>query len=488
MTGPLELPHKPRRDERLVVAIEDFDDRGHGRAKLDVLVGPQRQPMVLDVHARRTVPGDEVEVQVTKCRRRRVDAFVVEFLERSPMRIAPRCRHFPDQGDTPGCGGCSLQHLDYRHQLAVKERHLTKLLKDAGVDPGLVHVVRPTTDDGFFYRNKMEFSFAQDHDELRLGMHPGGFKYEVTEQQECFLMSEYVSEIVPRVRAWARNLGLRGYRGEEGFLRNLVVREGKHTGDRMVDLVTSHFDEVETVDGPRPAEDVTRLFAEFMGDDLESGAVTSLYWTRRRTVRGERSTMEETVLAGRETLRETLTVAGTELHFEIHPRAFFQTNTLGAEILYEMVAEDAAPTGEETILDLYSGTGTIALCLAPSAGRVIGIEKVEDAVENASANAATNGITNVEFHAGDVSSVLADLKPHADVVVVDPPRAGLLPPAHKQLARIDAHRLVYVSCNPEALARDLRKLKGAGWTIERIRPVDMFPQTAHVETVVALRR
>lgn len=488
MTDAIELPHKPRRDEQLVVTIDDFDERGHGTARVDTLIGPQRQPMKLTVHVRRTVPGDVVRMQVTKCRRRRVDGYVDEFLERSPMRITPRCRHFPDDGDTPGCGGCSMQHLAYRHQLAMKERHLKRLIKEAGLDPGLVHTVRPTADDGFFYRNKMEFSFAQDHDELRLGMHPGGFKYEVTEQQECYLMSQFVSDFVPRVRDWARALGLRAYRGDEGFLRTLMVREGTHTDDRMVDLVTSHFDEVSTSDGVLSSAKVAQRFTDSLSDLLESSTITSLYWTTRRTVRGDPTRLEETLLAGEPTLRETLRVRDHELHFDIHPRAFFQTNTLGAERLYEMVAEDAAPTGDETILDLYSGTGTIALCLAPLAGRVIGIEKVEDAVENARNNAATNGVEGVEFHAGDVSTVLKELSPQADVVVVDPPRVGLLPPAHKQLARIDAQRLVYVSCSPEALARDLAKLTRSGWTIDRLRPLDMFPQTAHVETVAALHR
>jgi 23S rRNA (uracil1939-C5)-methyltransferase len=488
VSDPLELPHKPQRDERLTVQIDDFDDRGHGTTRLDVLVGPQREPMTLDVHARRTVAGDHVEIQVTNCRRRRVDGYVVDYLERSPMRIAPRCGHFPDQGDRPGCGGCSMQHLSYRHQLAIKERHLKRLLKNAGVDPGLVHPVRATADDGFFYRNKMEFSFAQDNDQLRLGMHPGGYKYEVLEQSECFLMSEFVSDFIGRVRAWARELGLKAYRREEGLLRALVVREGKHTGDRMVDLITSHFDTATTHAGPRPAREVADLFAESLGDLLDAGDITSLYWTRHRAVRGEPSRIDESLLAGEPTLRETLTVAGTELHFEIHPRAFFQTNTVGAEVLYEMVAEDAAPTGTETVLDLYSGTGTIALCIAPAAKHVLGIEKVADAVENARSNAATNGISNVEFQVGEVSAVLADLQPHADVMIVDPPRSGLLPPAHAQLAEIDAERLVYVSCNPTALARDLARLSAAGWTIDRLRPVDMFPQTAHVETVAALRR
>ena len=280
------------------------------------------------------------------------------------------------------------------------------------------------------------------------------------------------------IAAWAQQFGLDAYRAEKGFWRGVTIREGKNTGERMIELVTSHLEP--------SAADVAQQFAAWL-DTTFPGAVTSTYWTAVRAVRGERTQRIEQHLRGRATLREQLTVAGRTLDFEIAPSAFFQTHTAGAELLYSLVAEHAAPSGAEDVLDLYAGTGTIGLCLARSAASVLGIELSEAAVENARANAALNAITNVDFVAGDVGDVLAERSPHADVLVVDPPRAGLFPAAHEQLARIDAARLVYVSCNPESLARDLAMLADR-WQIERVRPVDMFPQTAHIETIVSLRR
>ncbi len=479
MSAPIELHHKPRRDEVLRVLIEALDEKGEGLGFVHATVGPQKAPMRFEVHVRRAVPGDLIDVQISGARRRRIDGWILELIEPSPTRIAPQCVHFPSDGERPGCGGCSLQLLSLDSQRALKLDRLRSLFTAQDLDPALVEPLRGVG-DGWHYRNKMEFSFAGRPGELGLGMHPGGFKYEVIDQRECLIMSEWVSEAIPRIAEWARALGIPAYRGEAGFWRTVVVREGKNTGERMVELVTSHLDPDGTT-----AEAVAQSWSAWMTANVPD--VSSLYWTQIRAVRGERTRRIEHHLGGRETLREELTVGGRSLVFEIAPSAFFQTNTAGAELLYSIVAEHAAPSGSEVVLDLYSGTGTIGLCLAEGAKAVLGIELVEASVANARQNAALNNISNVEFVAGDVGQVLADRSPSADVVVLDPPRAGLLPAAHDELARIDASRLVYVSCNPEALARDLSALQPT-WSIERVRPVDMFPQTAHVETVVSLRR
>ena len=481
----MELPHKPRRDERFVVRVDDFDDRGDGVGRFDALIGPQKLPMSFTVHVRRGVPGDEAEVQVGAAHRRRVDTAITDLRVPSPMRITPRCQHFP-ANEHPGCGGCSFQSIDFRHQLAVKERRLKRLMSRVKIDPGLVEVVTATSDNGWFYRNKMEFSFAGNGDELACGMHPGGWRYEVIDQRECFLMSEFVATLPRLVRDWCAARGLDAYRGisEEGWLRTLTVREGKRTGERMVELMTAHDD--GSAERGRAAE-ATARFGDFVQSEF-GDEVTSVYWTEQRTVRGERTTTTEHLLGGRATLREELHIGARRLSFEIHPRAFFQTNTLGAEILYGMVIEGAALQGDEVALDLYCGTGTIALCLAPFVKQVVGIELQPDAVDNARENAAANDLHNTAFHAGDVGAVLAEQQLSADVIVVDPPRKGLLRSAFEQLRTIDAGRMVYVSCNPEALAGDLVELGRDGWAIQRIRPVDMFPQTAHVEAVVELTR
>lgn len=479
MSAP-ELPHKPRRGERLQVRIAALDERGDGVARFEAVVGPQRAPMRFDVHVRRAVPGDLVEVEVGKTYRRRIEARAVAVLEPAVDRVSPRCAHFADTAMRPGCGGCTLQTLDLSAQRAHKQARLRALFTAHGVDPELVEA--PVgAGDGWYYRNKMEFSFAGRDGAVGLGMHPAGFRYEVIDHRECLLMSPFAAELVPRTARWAAEQGVPAFRGEEGFWRSLVVREGKNTAERMLELVTSHHEP-----GPGEAAAVARRWADWSREAFGE-AVTSLFWTQIRTVRGEPTRRVEHHLGGRPTLREQLTVAGATLQFEIAPSAFFQTNTAGAELLYSLVAEHAAPSGSEAVLDLYSGTGTIALCLAPAAKSVLGIELVPAAVENARANAALNGIDNVEFIAGDVGAVLTERSPQADVVVVDPPRAGLMPQAHTELARIQAERLVYVSCNPEALARDLATLSPR-WQIERVRPVDMFPQTAHIETVVSLRR
>lgn len=456
--------------------IERLDERGDGVAFLDAAIGPQKMPMRFDFHVRRAVPGDVVDAQVSGIRRRRVDAWVHDFVEPSPKRIPAPCAHFESDGERPGCGGCSLQSLELLDQHALKRARLQRLFRQHELDAGLIEPVQ-IAGDGWFYRNKMEFSFAggNERDRLGLGMHPGGFKYEVIDHEHCLLMSQFVSDFIPRATEWAQQFDLPAFRAGHGFWRNIIVREGKNTGERLIELVTSHLE-------PEAGEQIAHRFVEFVGTDA-----TSVYWSEVRAMRGERTQRTEHHLAGRETLREELTINGRTLGFEIAPTAFFQTNTVGAELLYSMVVEHAAPGGDEQVLDLYAGTGTIGLCLAPSAAHVVGVELVQAAVENALANARLNAIQNVEYFAGDVGDVLAERGLQADVVVVDPPRAGLLPAAHTQLDQIDAHRLVYVSCNPQALARDLVALSER-WTIERVRPVDMFPQTAHVETVVCLGR
>ena len=438
--------------------------------------------MTLDVHVRRAIPGDVALIEVGNAHRRRIDASIVELLDSSPMRITPRCGHFPAHSH-PGCGGCVFQSLDYRHQLAVKERRLKQLMTRAKIDPGLVDLVTPTSDDGWFYRNKMELSFSGSGESLACGLHPAGWRYEAIDQRECFLMSEFEARLPRRVRDWAAVNDFAAYDGrtEQGWLRTLHVREGKNTGERLVELVTAHDD------GSTARAEAARRTAT-VGEIFGEDEITSLFWTEHRAVRGEKTRIIEHRLAGRPTLREELVVAGHTLAFEIHPRAFFQTNTRGAEILYEMVVEGAALSGDEVAIDLYCGTGTIALCVAPFVSEVLGIELVEDAVENARQNAALNGIQNVRFVAGDAGKVLAELRPQADVVIVDPPRKGLLRSAFDELRHVGARRLVYVSCNPEALVRDLGLLVRDGWKIERIRPIDMFPQTAHIESVVTLSR
>lgn len=489
----LDLPRGPRRGDTFQVAIEKLDAKGLGASSVQVSVGPQNDIRTYAVHVRTAVPGDVLQVEVEKCRKGRIDARIVDVLTASPMRIEPRCRHF-GRRDTPdrGCGGCTLQALDQRHQLAIKEKQIKRLFATAGLDPGLVQPVRGM-DDPWFYRNKMEFSFGDNGaGEFGLGMHPSGYRYDVIRQEECFLMSQFVADFVPKMRAWAEDGGIPVEHRDTGWLKTLTVREGKRTGERLVELTTNHSETV-VIDGEEhPADEVAQGYAEAAVAAAEElgEPLTSVYWTQHRAVRGERTTLIEHYLRGAPVLHEELRLPGDhQLRFEIHPRAFFQPNTVGAEMIYsDVIEQSGVMEGGATVLDLYCGTGTIGLAMSPWAERVVGVELQPDAVDNAKKNAVDNGVDNVEFICGDVGEILERDGLQGDVVVVDPPRAGLLPFAHEQLKKVEAGRMVYVSCNPKALARDLVLLVEAGWSIERVQPIDQFPQTYHIETIVTLTR
>ncbi|MGM0557044.1 MAG: 23S rRNA (uracil(1939)-C(5))-methyltransferase RlmD [Myxococcota bacterium] len=496
------LPHSPRSDEQFEVEVTGLSLEGEGTAKFPALVGPQEERKDFVFYIRKAVPGDRVRVLVETRRKRRIICRIDEILEPSGMRAEPRCKHF-GRRELPGegCGGCTLQNLSYRHQLASKESTVKRLIKDAGLDPGWVTPVIGQ-DEPWYYRNKMEFSFGDTvNREFALGMYPKGYRYEVLNLDECYLQSEFAAKFLQSIRAWAVKNGISPYinNKNDGFLRTLTIREGKRTGERLVELMTTHAEETFFDGSFVPAEDIARSFRDVALDTAAEigGGLTSVYWTQQRAVRGEPTRFIEHHLHGEPLLREQMHLPGdTVLDFDIHPRAFFQPNTLQAEVLYGEVLEKTGlleESARHTVLDLYCGTGTIGMCMAPYADRVVGIELQPDAVENARQNAITNGIDNIEFFVGDVGDVLEteDFKAAAgevDLVVVDPPRAGLLPGAREHLADIDASRLVYVSCNPTALARDLRDLIEAGWRVESIQPVDMFPHTYHIENVALLQK
>lgn len=494
------LPHSPQSDEKFELDVTGLSLEGEGTASFPALVGPQKEPKDFVFYIRKAVPGDRVRVLVETRRKRRIICRIDEILESSDMRVEPRCKHF-GRRELPGegCGGCTLQSLSYRHQLASKERAVKQLISDAGIDPGLVRPVIGQ-DEPWFYRNKMEFSFGDTANrEFALGLYPKGYRYEVLNLDECFLESTFSAQFVSRVRQWAIQNGLPPYinKKNEGFLRILMIREGKRTGERLVELMTTHRESALFQGSSRPAEDIADAFTGFALDAAQElgGELTSIYWTQQRAIRGEPTRFIEHHMHGQEMLREQMHLPGDQvLDFDIHPRAFFQPNTLQAEVLYAQVLQKTGlleQGSDQTVLDLYCGTGTIGMCMAPFAERVVGIEMQPDAVENARQNADLNNIENVEFFVGDVGDILKTDAFQAaagkvDLVVVDPPRAGLLPDARKHMANMDARRLVYVSCNPKALARDLRELTAAGWSIDSIQPVDMFPHTYHIETVVLL--
>lgn len=517
---PVRLPRGLRRGDEVEITIARLGDTGRGVADVEALVGPGAQALSYRVEVRKAVVGDRVRARLEGGRRRRLEARMVALVSPAPGRIAPRCPHFGQREHLGrGCGGCTQQVLPYDRQLELKRALVRAALAPAGITPEAVAPVE-SAGEPFYYRNKMELSFGDDRRrEFALGLYPTGWHNEVIPLTECSLMSPFASELPPRVAAWARALGLRPFKAREGrgFLRQLTLREGKRTGERMVELVTTGDGEVETCDGLRPAEDVARAFERHVTQAArELGApLTSVYWTQHHAVKGQRTRLDEHLLAGAPVIHEALELeGGRRLTFALHPRAFFQPNTRGAEVLARVIRRLAARKGAVgagqvrrgglasatdpwRVLDLYCGTGTWATVLAAGSerpARAVGVDVVPEAVAQARERAAANGLANATFLAADAGEALASgavaqgLGGPPDVVVVDPPRAGLSPKALRHLLDAGGERVVYVSCNPSSLARDLGPLVEAGYAVEAVQPVDLFPQTHHVETVVALKR
>ena len=406
---------------------------------------------------------------MTKVRRNHAEALTVEVLEPGPERVEAPCAHYP------ACGGCRFQDLAYEAQVAAKAEQVADALRRIGgvEEPPLEPIV--PAEEVFHYRNKLEYSFTATPDGPALGFHKAGRWDEVLDIRKCWLTTDLGNAVRDAVREWARAERLEPYdQGDHtGYLRHLVLREGRNTGQLLVQLVTAEgerFDRDELVE-------VLRRFPE----------VRSIHWSENES-QAEVTNLPTTLLWGEDAIEEEL----CGLRFRVRPNAFLQTNTKMAERLYELAGEYAGLTGDETVYDLYCGIGTIGLTLARDALTVWGVEVSEESVACALENADLNGITNAAFYAGEVGASIEELRDRAgapDVAVVDPPRAGLSGKALRRLARLEASRIVYVSCNPTTLAANVKELeRDWGYRLERARPVDMFPHTPHVETVALLMR
>ena len=406
--------------------------------------------------------------RITKVQRRHAEAEAIEVVDAGPQRVDPPCQHFP------ACGGCRFQDLDYAAQAAAKEAWVTESLRRlAGIaEPQVEPIV--AAESPFHYRNKMEYSFAPGPDGTpELGLHRAGRWDEVLPIERCWLTTDLGNGIRNAIRDWAREERLEAYDQAEskGYLRHLVIREGVNTGEALVMLVThvrERFDRERLIE-------VLTAFPQ----------VRSIHWAVNDTP-SEVTNLPTELLWGSEAIEEQI----GDLRFRVRPNAFLQTNTHMAERLYELVRAEAALTGNETVYDLYCGIGTIGLSMARDALTVWGIEVSEESVACAIENAELNSIGNAAFYAGNVGEVLRELRERAgepDVVVVDPPRAGLAGKALKRLGELAARRVVYVSCNPSTLAGDAKRLAEVyGYRLVRTTPVDMFPHTPHVESVSLL--
>jgi 23S rRNA (uracil1939-C5)-methyltransferase len=446
-----ETRTRPSVGDELELVVESLAHGGRGVARTGGYV----------VFVQGAIPGDRVRARVTKRKRSYGEARISELLEPAPDRIEPRAAH----------PGAPWQVLPYERQLEEKQHQVVDALERIGgfERPPIESIVPAAVQ--WHYRNKLEYSFGEGEDgKLVLGFHPPGSWREVVEVTEDVLASRSVDDLRLRVRDWCENEGLSAYDREvhAGFLRNLVVREGRRTGQIQARLVTS------------PGDFRSAHFAE-------AADAHSVIWSATATLAEVTRDAESQVLSGEPVIEERI----GSLRFHISSEAFFQTNSEMAERLYAVAGEFAALTGAERVFDLFCGIGTIGLSLAATASEVWGVEIVEDAVADAITNAELNGIDNARFFAGDIRTAARPLVEKAgqpDVVVVDPPRAGLSQKIVRRIAEMEPRRIVYVSCNPTTLAPNARQLVDAGWKLERVQPVDMFPQTPHIECVALFGR
>lgn len=416
------------------------------------------------------LPGQKIRIRINKVRSGRGEGSLLEIVEPSPMELSePWCRHFPE------CGGCLYQSLPYEEQLRIKEGQVRELL--APFDKGYEYVGIKGSPKPFAYRNKMEFSFGDKvkGGELTLGLHRRGSFYDIVNVNHCQLVHEDFHRILDCVLLYCREQGADYYHktSHQGYLRHLLVRRAEKTGEILVNLVT-------TSQGNMPMEPLVERLLTLPLAGSFAGILHSINDSLADVVQSDRTE----VLYGQEYFYEEL----LGLKFRISTFSFFQTNSLGAEVLYGVVRDFIGKERHQTVYDLYSGTGTIAQLLAPVAKKVIGVEIVEEAAEAAKKNAKDNGLANCEFIAGDVLKVLDTIEEKPDLIVLDPPRDGIHPKALRPIISYGVEKMIYVSCKPTSLARDLVALAEGGYQIEKAAMVDMFPGTANVETVVLLSK
>lgn len=461
-----------KRGQELEVEIESLAYGGKGVAHVESLA----------IFVERTLPGQSVRIRIKKKRNNYAEAYPLEVLRPAPYQIEPKCPHFGV------CGGCLLQNLSYQDQLTIKTRQVRDLLERVGGFIGLDVKPALPAPETFHYRNKMEFSFTRrpwmarpedPMDDFGLGLHVPGRFDRVLPIEVCYLQKPICTEILNFTNQWAQDNHWEPFdtKTHTGWARHLVLRYGEHTDEIMVNLVTVTND-----------TDLIQPYFAALKERFPQVTVMVNNTTRSRA--------EVAIGEAEYPYSESSVIHDQlgDLTYEIAANAFFQTNTRQAEQLYAEAMRQAKLTGNEVVYDLYCGTGTISLYLARHAKAVIGVEVVEDAVENARANAASHGIANAKFILGDLKDVFrkdadAQKLPRPDVLVVDPPRAGLHPKLIDDILEFAPQRMVYVSCNPSTLARDLKLLCAENrYEITSVQPVDMFPHTAHIETVVGLVR
>lgn len=458
-----------KKGRELEVLISDIAFGGKGLVKIEGLA----------VFVDQAVPGDRVIVRIIKKKKSFAEARVLELIEPSPFRIKPPCRY------SGYCGGCKWQFLAYSKQLEYKRQHVLESLEHLAMLKDVKVLATLPSEKIFGYRNKMEFSCSDRRwllpEELgnpeigmdfALGLHvPGAFN-KVLDIEACFLHPDEGNSILNEVKAYIKNSGVPAYglRSHEGFWRFLMLRHSVDQGTWMVNIVTA-TEERKAVDP----------LADLIMDKVPcvSSVVNNVTARKAGVAIGE----FEVHLAGERTLKDRI----GNYEFEISANSFFQTNTRGAKVLYDTAKKYAGLGGTEKVLDLYCGTGTIAIYLADSAKSITGMEIVESSIADARKNCERNGIENCNFILGDIRTLLSSDRARPDVMIIDPPRSGMHKDVVKKVLEIGSPRIVYVSCNPATLARDIALMK-ADYRVVEVQPVDMFPHTFHIEAVAKLDR
>ncbi len=412
------------------------------------------------------LPGEIILAEITRSKPRYNQARLHKIIKVSDIRVPARCEHFAY------CGGCTWQDLSYEQQLIFKRKQVVDCIERiGGMEAVRVNPCIPSADQ-FYYRNKMEFSFhVENGEDFSLGLHERGHFDRIFDLNQCHLQSDLSNRLVHWLRDYVRANGIPVYdvRAHEGFMRFFVIRQTKRTNQTMLNIVTNY--------GNLP--DQERFMSSLLAACPE---VTTVIHNQNGSKSNIATGEIETVIYGPGYIEERL----FDSTFRIRANSFFQTNSLQAEVLYRTGFELLKPTTTDRILDLYCGTGTIGLLVAPKVEQVVGVELVSSAIRSAAENAELNGVTNIAFYEANVVDFLRAVPKELQqfsAYVLDPPRAGLHPKAVKKIIESGPERILYISCNPATFARDAKDLFAAGYRLPEVTPVDMFPHTMHIEAV-----
>ena len=455
-----------------IVERVDFPNKGVVRVEEQLENGEVKISYCM---VKNVIPGQKIALMVKKLRKGKAEGNLKEILEPASNQVESPCAHFGQ------CGGCTYLHLSYEDQAVLKEEQVKKLLDGVLCRQEKAYEFMPIKHSPVCkgYRNKMEFTFGDSCKDgpLELGLHKRGSFYDILTVSDCQISDEDYRSILTATRDYFAGLGLAHYHRMQhtGYLRHLLVRKAAKTGEILVALVTTTQQKVDL------SPYVQRLL------DLSlDGKIAGILHTENDSLADVVQSDATHLLYGQDYITEEL----LGLKFKISQFSFFQTNSLGAEVLYQTAREFIGDLGkgEKIVYDLYSGTGTIAQMIAPVAKKVIGVEIVEEAVEAARENAALNGLTNCEFIAGDVLKVLDEVEEKPDFIILDPPRDGVHPKALKKIIDYGVDRLIYISCKPTSLVRDLEMFLECGYQVDKAVPVDQFPWTANCETICLLSK